>query len=498
MGVCIFVFRRDLRIHDNTAFIEAVKNAVANNWQILPVFIFNNHQIDPSKNKYHGNPQVQFMVQSINDLGEDLVGKGGKLVFFHVDDDVEVLRNLRNKLNIAAVAFNADVTPYARRRDAAIKSWCEQENIRCIAMEDYTMLPIEKVQTKTGKTYEVFTPFYRKAIHIKVADPVSCPESIPWVQSKVLGDLKMNIDNFYTYDPRIQAVGGRKHALEILKGLKRGEFKSYKNQRDVPAKRATTGLSPYIKFGCISIREAHATAKEAMGRGSILVQQLFWREFYYNIAYSFPEVLKGQIDGKQHNMFVHGKFEKNKWNTENADFQKWARGQTGIPIVDAAMRCMNTTGWMHNRLRMVVAMFLVRYLNIDWRKGEQYFAQKLVDYDAVNNNQGWCWAVSYRRQLNPYKQTGRFDPDALFIKEWVPELENVPVLDIIMWWDRHTQHADAGYPPPMITIQGYRVKLKRYISNYVRPKNTNTKKKKTSKYAGNQKNKEKYKPKSAG
>ena len=503
MGVCVFVFRRDLRVHDNTAFIEAVKKATANNWQILPVFIFNKNQIDPNKNKYHSNTQVQFMIQSLEDMSADIQRRGGKLMFLHTDSDLDAMEQLLRKLQhqqlpLAAVAFNKDITPFARQRDVAIKEWCEKRNLPCLASEDYTMLPIEKVQTKTGKTYEVFTPFYRKAVHMKVDEPKMCPADIPWIPNKIVNDMKMpavNMHQFFTANENVRVTGGRSHALNILDNLKKGQFKTYKTQRDIPSKEATTGLSPFIKFGCVSIREVHKVAKVAMGRGSTLVEQLFWREFYYNIAYSFPEVLQGQTERGQRNTFVHGKYERAKWNTSTDDFERWSQGNTGVPIVDAAMRCMNHTGWMHNRLRMIVAMFLVRFLGIDWRKGEQYFAQKLVDYDAANNNQGWCWAVSYRRQLNPYKQAGRFDPNAVFIKTWVAELAAVPVLDIITWWERHGDHRGTGYPAPMISIPGYRVKLKTYIPGYVRPKPEKPKKKKTSKYAGNEKNRDKYVPK---
>jgi deoxyribodipyrimidine photo-lyase len=434
------------------------------------------------------------MIESLKCLERDIEKFNGRLTYFHTDnDDTMVIENINKKTKVAAVMFNEDVTPFARERDESIKTWCQHKNIVCDVSEDYTMLPIEKVKTKTGKAYEVFTPYYRKAVHLKVEEPRACPLRIPWCKSTF---PNIDIHKYYDRNESPTLTGGRARALVILEELKRGKFRTYKKHRDLPAKDATTKLSAYIKFGCVSIREVYHVAKVALGRGSLFVQQLFWREFYYNIAFSYPEILRGQVHPRMKNTPIHGNYEKKDWNNSDEQFKRWCVGNTGLPLVDAAMRCLNKTGWMHNRLRMVVAMFLVRYLNIDWRKGEEYFAKTLVDYDPVNNNQGWCWALSYRRQLNPYKQTGRFDPECIFIKEWVEELRNVPVLDIITWWDKHLDHEGIGYPHPMIDIQGYRVKYKKYIPDYKRPKDPNLqRKKKMSKYAGGVKNKSKYEPK---
>jgi deoxyribodipyrimidine photo-lyase len=299
-----------------------------------------------------------------------------------------------------------------------------------------------------------------------------------------------DISKYYTHNPNVPVEGGRQHALAILEGIINGGATSYNKYRDFPAKDCTTKLGAYLKFGCLSPREVYKVIKKTCGVGSVLLSQLFWREFYYNVAYFFPEVLKGQVGGKS--TYIRGKYEKTNanWNDNQEQFDAWKEGRTGFPIVDAAMRCMNQTGWMHNRLRMIVAMFLVRDLNVDWRKGERYFATQLVDYDVVNNNQGWLWSVVYRRKLNPFKQTGKFDDQCEFIKKWIPELKDVPVLDIIVWWDKGEGYPQ--YPSPMIELPGYRVKYKKYIAGYVRPKDPNAKKtKKKSKYGPN-KNKDKY------
>jgi deoxyribodipyrimidine photo-lyase len=500
METCVFIFRRDFRLHDNTAFIESVKVALESRWNVLPIFIFNSKQISPSLNPYYCNAHVQFMVESLESLENEIAKSGngrGKLIYFHTsDEDTAVLNTIAKKVNVRAVAFNADITPFARHRDTAIKTWCEKNNITALVAEDYTLLPIEHVKTKTGKTFEVYTPYYRKAIHLKIAEPRTCPTEIPWCSVAANEFPAVNPRKYYNGVDEPTIAGGRHKALDILEGLKRGTFRTYKKQREVPSKQATTRLSAYIKFGCVSIREVYHVGKLSQGRGSVFVQQLFWREYYYNLAFSYPEILRGQVNTNLKNTPVHGRYEKKEWKGTDGQFKLWCDGQTGVPIVDAAMRCLNQTGWMHNRLRMVVAMFLVRTLDVDWRKGERYFAQHLVDYDPVNNNQGWCWALSYRRQLNPYKQTGRFDPDCIFIKEWVPELKTVPVLDIITWWEKSGDYKETGYPSPMLDIAGYRVKFKRYVPDYKRPKDPNLqKKKKMSKYAGGVKNTSKYLPK---
>jgi deoxyribodipyrimidine photo-lyase len=330
---------------------------------------------------------------------------------------------------------------------------------------------------------------------MKVASPQAPGSKIDCFETSIpsLGKPLADMHKYYTRNPSVVVYGGRTRALAILDGIRKGTFKTYQKHRDFPAKEATTKLGAYIKFGCISPREIYLVAKTALGRNSLLIQQVLWREFYYNIAYHFPEVLQGQLPGKK-SMYIRGKYEKSNWNVSDDYFQKWADGNTGFPIVDAAMRCLNLTGWMHNRLRMIVAMFLVRHLNIDWRKGEKYFATKLVDYDAINNNQGWCWCLTYRRTLNPFKQTGKFDPQCEFIKKWVPELRDVPVVDIIVWWEKSADYASTQYPKMMIELPGYRVKYKTYIAGYVRPKvpkDPNTKRKE-SKYPPGQKNTAKY------
>ena len=489
-SVVAFVFRRDYRLHDNTTFIETVKLANEHGWKVLPIFVFDPQQADASLNPYHSNNCVQFMVASLRDLEEQLAEVGGKLRYFHGSDE-EAFGEVWDRYDLRAIASNKDITPFALRRDEQVRLWCDKKGIPFVQKEDYTMYPIESVRTNQGKPFEIYTPFYRRAIRIPVPDPHSIPEmTTAFVTEPFWEENATDIDKYYEFNEFLELKGGRREGLAILESIRTGAFRKFKKDHDFPIKDCTTKLSPYLKFGCVSVREAFKVVKDALGKASLLVGQLYYREFYYTIAYHFPEILKGQVGEK--NTPMHGRYEKAEWNKDEEAFEKWKTGMTGHPIVDAAMRCLNKTGWLHGRLRQVVAMFLVRDLDVDWREAERYLATRMVDYDPASSSQGWCWVLSYRRKFNPYKQTGKYDAQCEFVKKWVPELADVPVLDIICWWEKQAEHPELDYPKQMIDIQGYRVKFKTYIPDYVRPKDPNYKKTpKKSKY-GNNKNKEKY------
>jgi deoxyribodipyrimidine photo-lyase len=258
-------------------------------------------------------------------------------------------------------------------------------------------------------------------------------------------------------------LGGRQHALSILKKCKRGDFKDYDKERNLPALDKTTRLSAYLKFGCISIREAFYTIADTYGDDHGLVRELIWREFYANITFNKPRVLQGQISkSKRANLPFKEKYDTQKWTMnaqQKAWFTRWCNGTTGFPIVDAAMRQLNTTGWMHNRCRMIVASFLIKDMLVDWRLGEEYFAKMLVDYDPSSNNGGWQFCSStgvdaqpYFRIFNPFSQSSKFDPNATYIKHWVPELSGVEASKIHEWekWAPTTTSQTSQYPAPML------------------------------------------------
>ena len=502
----IFIFRRDLRLYDNSSWIDAVKRCRELRCKLLPIFIFNAKQMDPEQNLYYCDKQAAFMLDAIAGLAQDIKGLGGSIVILNDDSCVSALERLQSRIQrrFKGVAFNADLTPYARTRDDAIQRWCQQRDIECnVRNDEYTLLPLEKIRNNRGAPFDLFIPYWRKVMHATVRMPVESPlacikeEQLLWA-----GDEKQPYCIFDLADSKykIPTLDGsktkRQEALEILECARRGAFKSYNKKHDDPNHEAgSTHLSAYIKFGCVSIREVYNVFKLAYGRKSKLVENLFMREFNYGIAHAFPnEILAGQNKDGFVNLCLHARYEKasDKYNKDASTLlQCWCDGKTGVPIIDAAMRCLKETGWINNRLRMVAAMFLSRELNIDWREGERYFATKLLDYDPILNNAGWFGLLSHRRPMNPYKVAGKYDSQCTFIKRWVPELRDVPVLDIICWFNKSSEY--ASLPQPMIAIQGYRVKMKTYIPDYVRPKNPDLeKRKKVSKYAGGVKNRAKY------
>ena len=391
----VFIFRRDLRIFDNTALnlLSKISN------DITPIFIFNPDQIFPDKNPYFSNNAVQFMIQSLKSLEKNI-----KINYFE-GYDIDVLDKLHNKYNITNIAFNIDYTPFARKRDNLIIEWCKKKNINVITAEDYTLFKIGTILNKAGNPFQVFTAFYNTIIKYDVQKPKKNKK----IKSKIIINDNNDINKYYVYNKYVTLKGGRKYALMRLKK----NYDDYDKLRDYPALDKTTKLSPYIKFGCISIRETYHKFNKGLQR------ELIWREFYANILYHYPHVLGNSFKLKYNNI---------KWENNIELFNKWCSGTTGFPIIDAGMRQLNKSGWMHNRIRMIVATFLTKDLLIDWRWGEKYFAKHLVDYDPASNNGGWQWCAStgtdsqpYFRIFNPTTQIQKYDKNYEYIKKWCPE-----------------------------------------------------------------------------
>lgn len=450
-AIHVFIFRRDLRVHDNLAWNKLMKDHVKPNDKVLPVFIFNDTQVDPKKNKYYSRNCVEFMTQCLHSLDEDL---NGNLHMFHTNkSDIQVLDRLLSEFpSITTVASNADFTPFAIKRDDEINRWCVKHKLTYLEAEDYTLLPINTVLNNKHTFFSVYTPFYRR--FLQQLDGVVKPSTADFdVNSLVKNKQSDNsVDATSKYyggvrNPNLFVQGGRRHALGIISKIKKGDFKDYDTRRDIPSLDGTTRLSAYLKFGCVSVREVFAAVLEAYGKDHGLIRELIWREFYANITFNKPRILAGQVGSNRshENLPFKEKYDGLKWSMTGQQkewFKAWCEGTTSFPIVDAAMRQLNTTGWMHNRCRMIVASFLIKDLLIDWRIGEKYFATKLVDYDPSSNNGGWQFCSStgvdaqpYFRIFNPFSQSTKFDPDALYIKRWVPELQDVNPHDIHKWDD---------------------------------------------------------------
>lgn len=423
----IFIFRRDLRLVDNTTLNKL------RDYKILPIFIFNKKQIDKDKNSYYSSNSVQFLFESLEELPN--------LNFYYTDNDITILNTLIGKFkDIKVVGFNKDYTPYAIRRDEEIKKWGQANHIEVISDEDYTLHKIGDIKKDDGKPYLKYTPFYRKAI-IKKPPAIDSNSKFSFIKDPSSKSLSSYASTLKPKDnPNIKVNGGRKNGLAIIKNIK--DFKNYDDEREYPYLDKTTKLSAYIKFGCISIREIYYSLPLKHG----IIRELLWHDFYANITFQFPHIFKTAYNKKYSNI---------KWDTNETFFHRWKEGKTGYPLVDAAMRQMNECGWMHNRCRMIVASFLTKNLFIDWRKGENYFATRLVDYDPSSNNGGWQWCAStgtdsqpYFRIFSPMAQLQKFDKDCEYVKKWIPELRNVNN-KIILNWDKKEVEG-INYPKPMV------------------------------------------------
>ncbi len=427
-----FIFRRDLRLADNTALNAALAEAE----RVAAVFIFDDRQIEP--HAYQSRPGLRFMFESLQDLREQLAARDGRLFAFRGEPE-RALHALHAGLGVEAVYVNRDYTPFSRERDSRLAAVCRDLGVAWHAQADVLLTEPEQVLNDHGQPYQVFTPFHRRARQFappapRGLSPGSFVTEYLTYQEPAWPDSTWDGATFR---------GGRGAALRCLDALE--HCRDYAAERDFPALAATSGLSAYLKFGCCSIREAYAAVENRFGPEHPLLRQFYWRDFFCHIGFHYPRVF-GQA--------FQARFQQVAWRRDEAGFWAWAEGRTGFPIVDAAMRELNETGQMHNRLRMVTASFLTKDLHIDWRWGERYFAQRLVDYDPCLNNGNWQWAAStgcdaqpYFRVFNPWLQQRKFDPDCVYIKRWLPEARKYTVEDLHDWPRRCKPGA---YPPPML------------------------------------------------
>lgn len=431
-SISLFIFRRDLRLFDNTALNAALTQSE----RVLSCFIFDPRQVEP--HPYQSLPGLQFLLDALQDLQRQLIEKGGQLHLFYARPD-EVIVQLHQQHAIEAVFVNRDYTPFSRQRDAELERVCNRHGIQFNSSGDALLNEPEDVLKDGGEPYRVFTAFYRRSLQIPVALP----------QALVLGcfvDGQADTENLIARFKESHSnplIGGRQAAL-----LKLGAMANYQNytlQRDLPVEEATSNLSAYLKFGCCSIREAYYAVLSMLGSEHALLRQFYWRDFFTHIGFHFPHVF-GQAFQQRYDAIV--------WRNDHEEFLAWMEGRTGFPIVDAGMRQLKHTGCMHNRLRMISASFLVKDLQIDWRWGERYFAKHLLDYDPCVNNGNWQWAAStgcdaqpYFRIFNPWLQQKKFDEECLYIKRWLPELQPFAAGLIHR---AYKKALDCGYPSPIV------------------------------------------------
>ena len=411
--IAIHWFRRDLRLHDNTALYHALNSGSP----VMPIFIFDLNILDKLENKQ--DARVQFIYESLHNIHQELrkVNSGVKILF---GSPRECWTNLIKEYSIKSVHTNHDYEPYAINRDKEIEALLNKNNISFNTYKDQVIFEKSEVVKDDGKPYTVYTPYSRKWKSRLIA------EGIPTYDSKLL------FNNFYqiTIDfPSLESIGFVKSTLLFPADHCADDIiQKYSDQRDIPGINGTSRLGIHLRFGTISIREM---ARKAQHLSDSWLNELCWREFYMMILWHFPHVTNGSFKPM---------YDAIEWRNNENEFQAWCEGKTGYPIVDAGMRELNTTGYMHNRVRMVVASFLTKHLLIDWRWGEAYFASKLLDFDLSANNGGWQWAAGsgcdaapYFRIFNPYEQTKKFDSDLKYIRKWVPELQDFsypkPIVD---------------------------------------------------------------------
>ena len=433
----LFIFRRDLRIEDNTALNAALTRADT----VIAAFIFDSRQVQA--HAYHSKPAFQFMLESLLDLQQQLTAKGGLLHVFYGEPE-QVVGELKQSNKIDAVFVNRDYTPFSQQRDNGLRNLCQNLHIDFNSYADILLNEPEQVLNNSGQPYQVFTAYFQRAKQLPVAVPINV--GVSRFLTTELKNSDANLITKFKAANNNPIFGGRSHAMTILANIK--QKSEYSNVRDFPVLAGTTGLSAYLKFGCCSMREAYWAVKNVLGQEHALIRQFYWRDFFTQIAYHYPQVF-GQAFQKRFQSIV--------WQNDKERFWLWANGETGFPIIDAAMRELNQTGWMHNRLRMITASFLVKDLHISWRWGERYFAQHLLYYDPCLNNGNWQWAAStgcdaqpYFRIFNPWLQQKKFDPDCLYIKRWLPELAGFSTQAI---HQSVTKPLLSTYPRPMVDHQ---------------------------------------------
>jgi deoxyribodipyrimidine photo-lyase len=423
MRPIIVWFRRDLRTDDNAALVHAAKQHAP----LVPLFIFDTHLIQSLP---CDGAAFNFQMEALAELGEKLRQLGGTLITRH-GSVTDVHRRLIRDLNPRALYYNRDYEPYARERDQRIEQLYRDAGIEVHSFKDGVVHEPDEVLTGKGEPYVVFTPYanaWKKHSHPSpFANPISfSTPSLP--SERLLGADELgkarNIQ-----EPAF--VGGEREAHRRWKHFLKTMIAEYGSYRDIPSVDGTSRISAYLRFGCISIRRIiddceralhHATASQRLSIQKF-VDELIWREFYIAVLYHYP--------GLMHSNYRE-EFDAMPWRNSKKHLAAWKEGRTGFPLVDAGMRQLNLTGWMHNRVRMVVASFLTKDLRHDWQRGAAYFEEKLMDIEASSNNGGWQWAASTGvdpkplRIFNPRLQSERFDPDGIYIRNFVPELRRVP------------------------------------------------------------------------
>ncbi|MCK0159375.1 cryptochrome/photolyase family protein [Allomuricauda sp. F6463D] len=415
--ITLFWFRRDLRLDDNVGLYQALQK----NTPVVPIFIFDPEILESLPKN---DARVTFIYDQLQKLNNQLSGNyGSGIAQFH-DKPEAVFKNLIKEFDIQSVYTNHDYEPYAKERDKKVKDVLKDHKISFNSFKDQVIFEKEEVVKEDGNPYVVYTPYMKRwksnfnpSIHLVEYDTLpKLDENL--YKSKSLPRLSMEDIGFKTSSIQVPDFTISSHFIQ-----------KYKDTRGYPAKdKGTSRLGPHLRFGTVSIRKIHKKAVEE--KNETFWNELIWREFFMQVLWHFPHTVTGAF---------RSKYDRIEWRNNEHEFQKWKTGQTGYPLVDAGMRELNQTGFMHNRVRMLVASFLCKHLLIDWRWGEAYFAEKLLDYEMASNVGNWQWAAGsgvdaapYFRIFNPTTQIKKFDKEYTYINKWVPDLQ------------------EPSYPSPMV------------------------------------------------
>lgn len=404
----IFWFRRDLRINDNTALY----NALISGKNIQPIFIFDDNIVEELPNN---DARITFIYQQLNGINVELKKHGSSLKIFY-GDPYKIFTEILYNNRVKNVYINRDYEPYALERDSSIFELLKDFGGQLKSYKDQVIFEQNEVVKKDGLPYTVFTPFKNKWLEKFRTTEITIYKN---------PELKNLIKSNYTF-PSMEDLGFEESAIKVpdfdLKVVAK-----YDETRNFPSLDSTSKIGPHLRFGTVSIREIVESVKDV---NSTYLSELIWREFFMQILWHFPKVVKENF---------RSKYDGIQWRNKEDEFKKWCEGKTGYPFVDAGMRELNATGFMHNRVRMVTASFLCKHLLIDWRWGEAYFAEKLLDYELASNNGNWQWsagtgcdAAPYFRVFNPSEQIKKFDDKNQYINKWIPELN------------------EFSYPQPMV------------------------------------------------
>ncbi|MDO9633427.1 MAG: deoxyribodipyrimidine photo-lyase [Paludibacter sp.] len=415
-SITICWFRRDLRLHDNKGLFEALNNHAS----VLPIFIFDTEILSKLSDKK--DKRVSFIHHALIKLQDELIKEGSSLLVL-TGKPLEVFEQLALSYSISAVYANHDYEPHSIERDLMIADFLNQRNIPFHTFKDQVIFEKSEVLKSDGKPYTIFTP-YSKVWKQKVNEAA--------VKSFPSQDLLKNLYKTKSFHiPTLPEIGFTDIKISNQQpNIDVKIIKEYHETRNFPSLQGTSNLSVHLRFGTVSIREL---VQLALKLNEIWLNELIWREFFMMILYHFPYVVNNSFKKK---------YDQIIWRNNEDEFKRWCMGNTGYPIVDAGMRELNATGFMHNRVRMIVASFLTKHLLIDWRWGEAYFAEKLLDYELSSNNGNWQWsagcgcdAAPYFRVFNPTEQIKKFDPQFVYINKWVDNLH------------------EKDYPKPMVDHQ---------------------------------------------